>query len=516
MISAIVNNPYRILGVFIDADIKSLYSKMSACGFNANALIPETDFNIEGLPAPVRNPFTIQDAFNKLLNEESVLKYKFFWFHSDENSEGLEFVKKGHLTQSHHAFFGDLSKPSEHNDIVAALMQNDFATAALHFIYLSESYQAFDVCYGLEHCNRDEIISQFRNALYDKTNANDSIQWKTQSTPSWQEFMNNAIFSHRWKEIQRCDMQPAKGAIQEGNLGSYLQAAEKLVKAKNGLRTIKLFLGDSDYRYRGVSDALTKLLITWNDFYFINANSPFKALDLYDTYSAFCDVSYSPVIESYLRLRSKEMRCVSTFRLSKKVEDYLFKLEQKFYTLYGTDDASIDMYVEALNDSQKEIKDLSDLIDRDSWFYRASISFIAQVGYTICLRNWKHPYNDDLHNKIQSVINLIETSFSNTVLLDSARKTLTNLNNSLNRDRTSNPTPTATPPIGKRIITNNASNNPNNPFTEADFFKKNCNSIEGCSLYLRKYPRGIYRREAYYLLLQLTANIDPSNNGKPT
>lgn len=135
-VTAISENPYRILGTYANAPMKEIIANATKIKrfleVGKNVEFP-TDC-IAGLPKVIRTVETVEDALNKIKLPENRLMYAFFWLFNSDRVEGkiaLELINTSNLDKSLELYAKLLERSNNplyriNESIVVCLKQNYF------------------------------------------------------------------------------------------------------------------------------------------------------------------------------------------------------------------------------------------------------------------------------------------------------------------------------------------------------------------------------------------------------
>ncbi|MCH5217515.1 MAG: hypothetical protein J1F07_03015 [Muribaculaceae bacterium] len=143
MTSLITNNPYRILGVFVNTPLKERTSNINR--FKAffkigKSVESEADFSIPLEQSPIRTPLTIDEANNALNLPIERLKNAFFWFACSNPAEAIAFrhLSSGDIQKATSIFEKFSCWSSLLNYHTISLLQGKMDAAILTFSKLIE------------------------------------------------------------------------------------------------------------------------------------------------------------------------------------------------------------------------------------------------------------------------------------------------------------------------------------------------------------------------------------------
>lgn len=170
----IVNNPYRILGVFSNASLKDITAnktKLARYASVGKSVSFDADLN-SILPPPKRTEASVEKAFADLSLPQDELKYALFWFVKDTN---FDEIALGHLNAGNSDKAEELFEKREnwsglHNAGVLALIKGDDGKAIsclTKVIHISEYRLALvnAVCGDTYQIEESELARMFVDSM---------------------------------------------------------------------------------------------------------------------------------------------------------------------------------------------------------------------------------------------------------------------------------------------------------------------------------------------------------------
>lgn len=509
MIKAILNNPYRILGVYVDADVESL-ARAFFVNEDLSVLKPETDFPIEGLPVPVRTKETVREAFNKVLDEINSYKYKFFWFVSANDDKyglkGIDALKKGDLLKANE-LFASFSDRLHHNEIVTSFMIWSYAHSARSINqYFTKSF--IEEIYGEENANVQQWKNKFRDSLIEAVNG-DPEEAKTKGFNSWTEFLFSDIEKETVRSIKEYGYPSAKREIKPGEAASLLNAAKKLGHCISDLQAMQLFTGINRKDAFAISYSVAKDILTWVDNYLIQSTSPFKYDKANSCLYELSDICPNLALRRMIDVQRMLLLQAECFRLPMDIVDNALTILTQMHKCYNKVDlTSCTEYQNGLLYLAPEIVRLKHDFPMNDERYVKIVSAIIHVGYSkisTCLFNLKSaPQLTDAAVFMAYLDLLLDKSLLDAELSKIRESLVLRFNQlgGIDSEKARYPGALRQARYNKHVF-----------MDEDDLYNQGNWSTSDCAYYVKQYPQGKYLIQAQQRLATLPKfRPSPTNN----
>ncbi len=277
MITSIINNPFRILGVFTNATLKAITAnkgKMIAFAKVGKSMSLPTDMNCI-LPVPNRSIENIDSALSVINLPIDKIKHALFWF---INTSPMDEVAINHLQNENYEkateiFLKKKCYSSLINRGILALLQEDTATAIeniTELIHDDEYRTSFveAVCGSTFIINEGDLAKLFIDELLVNISASTLLQMFTDSGKSSDDdnYIRNIVIGEPISLINK-EIEIAKHCGDTAN--EEYNAGVRLIKnTKVALKQLRDNLSRTDLQYQTTVDALARQILQCGINYF--------------------------------------------------------------------------------------------------------------------------------------------------------------------------------------------------------------------------------------------------------
>lgn len=283
MLDKIVNNPFRILGVYANArpaEIVSNCDDMEAYITIGQSLSFDLDFN-NLMPQVLRTADSVSNAKKQINLPKDKLMHALFWFIKDSSSaHAVNYLKKGDFDNAYEVFDIEESFASRINKAVAALIQNDDLGLAIanitEIIHDSDDLGFRDdfvktICGGAFSITEDELAHLYIDTLLEEKDAQELLNLFIENGVSQDDddYLKEKVIN---EPISRINAEIAKAkAVQRDDADANYRAGKALMNnTKSDLALVKKLLGATDMKYQILADDLADTILQCGVNYYNN------------------------------------------------------------------------------------------------------------------------------------------------------------------------------------------------------------------------------------------------------
>ena len=378
MLQSIVDNPFRILGVYAnasDSEIEEATKKL----LNSPESKSETDFLIDGLPAPQRDAESIINARATIIDGSKSFGYKLFWFMKTPDGDDELALQEGDLGSITDYFSLSSSMEHNHNVVVAYLILSNYSDAVerayVNFMtgfyrrdYLqteSTYYQLLDVFKSLMYVDHKDL-----SPTVDIAN-NDSAQR-----------VENALIQ-RFKEKTLEAMQRARSVILTNSPISYLNALSTIWNQRLTFIATKDFLNQVSDEYAKPVQTISNHMLSWIEDYLSISKDIFKYKNVQQYANGISNLTLNNVQASYSSLIGWNCQQATQLSITSQICDLYCITAQKIYAFYKKENKSSNLYRDIIENTAPAFVRLKEAMGEDSRSYKLLANFMAQVGLSI-------------------------------------------------------------------------------------------------------------------------------------
>ena len=380
MLKAITNNPYRILGVYADATESDIVAAADRL-LSAPNSICEADFNIEGLSKPSRDPATISVARRMILDNDSALFYKLFWFIRPLDEACINYLKTGKLTDARRKLAFNTRIDSKHNLMVCCLIEGmyDHVARIAYELIFKQDYRQTVLLTKMPFIG---VINGFKDKLFDASN-NSSVP--VGLTMSWKQYLQDSILNSIYNTINTRYLQPAKHIIKKDIPSTYREALSTLIQSYRNryLQALQYFADNADSRYKRFMKEITNSAQEWIEGYLLYSQDVLKHRAV--TSEAITFSMFSPVKmqNSYLRLIGISLQDTAAFLMSDDICERIISTANKLYHFYSEGNVSLKSFRSLLEQSAYSLNEVQSALGPSNSCYVGLANLTAEIGLEI-------------------------------------------------------------------------------------------------------------------------------------
>lgn len=483
MLNAIINNPFRILGVYANAsedEITNAYYRLTE---NPSAKCA-TDFPIENLPIPCRDTNSISAAKSICLNPQLSVCHKLFWFMIPPDNKGIHELKEGDLESSREYWFAATSKEAEHNGLVSLLIDEEYGQVALEADRLLGIQQYRENTLRTKE-NYQTLIEHFKSLLFDESNASGL---PSNQEGSWARYVQTLISKELSLSIYNEHLQKAKSSVDPANPSSLLNALKTLFSWQE-FRALRQFADKSELQYKLTMQEVTNNAQQWIETYLSQSHDLLKRRNIHSYATSFSVYSNSPIQSSYMSLIGWAYQKCSEFTLPFEVGDMCYSTAYKLIHYYQTGgNANSSGYKRVIEQVAPAFIELKRVLSQEDILYKKLANFMSEIGLTIIEKELTGNLSDLAIANAGSVICYIDRVIDSKLLYEKIKA---------RRDSSMNvlwglglPTPKL-----MSLMSWDSS-----IFLGDDDSFRQCTSLRSCQSYLRRYPNGKHVNEVQQLI----------------
>lgn len=283
MLDKIVNNPFRILGVYANArpaEIVSNCDDMEAYITIGQSLSFDLDFN-NLMPQVLRTADSVSNAKKQINLPKDKLMHALFWFIKDSSSaHAMNYLKNGDFDNTYEVFDIEESFASRINKAVAALIQNDDLGLAIanitEIIHDSDDLGLRDdfvksICGDAFSITEDELAHLYIDTLLEEKDAQELLNLFIENGVSQDDddYLKEKVIN---EPISRINAEIAKAkAVQRDDADANYRAGKALMNnTKSDLALVKKLLGATDMKYQILADDLADAILQCGVNYYNN------------------------------------------------------------------------------------------------------------------------------------------------------------------------------------------------------------------------------------------------------
>jgi len=506
MIQAIIDNPYRILGVYSNAKDNEVLESASKLLYNPSSIC-ETDFNIDGLPSPRRDFDTINWAKQKVLDVNESVKYKLFWFMKTPDNAGIKELMAGDIGQAQNVWNHSLTNESAHNRIIGDLIYDNFSLAAYNaFVLLfKQGYRT--------NCLRSdkkfpELIGIFKEILYDESN---SASLPVSFNGTWKKHVQDDIFDILSGTITSSFTERAKKQINPQSAPSYLSALSTLSSSWWHLSTLREFIGVGNEKYDRLVYDICFSVQSWIEYYLSKSQDILKYRNISTLSFTFSSFTPDKIQSAYLTVLGFSMQTTNNMQILPETCDLCIRTASTIYKFYIGGKKNSSSYLTVMRETAPVFITLKRLVGENHECYRSIANFLAKVGLNIIKQELSGEIIEQTVIDCSTIICYIDRVIDGKLLYEPNRNDRNKYMDVL-WDLGLNCRPNSRFPhvLGKV----------NYDFAlyldEDTTFKSYCSSLNGCQNYLKRFPNGKYAKEVQNMILRnefKKADVNLSSNG---
>lgn len=282
MLNILVNNPFRVLGVYSNArpaDIVSNCDDMEAYLAIGQSVLFDLDYN-NILPIVNRTQNIVNQAKSKINLPKEKLKYALFWFVKDSTTaHAMNYLKNGDFSNADSVFAMEDSFATRINKAVTALMQNNLGSAIANVTELIHDFDGLGlrddfvkaICGDTFSINENELAHLFIDTLLEEKNASDLIDLFKEHGVSQDDddYLSEKAIDEPISRIN-AEIAQAKTVGRNDADANYQAGMALMQNTKADLGKAKSLLGTSDMRYQMLADDLANTILQCGINYYNN------------------------------------------------------------------------------------------------------------------------------------------------------------------------------------------------------------------------------------------------------
>ena len=428
MVKAIINNPYRILGVYSNSPKKEqIANKGKMQAFLRVGKSMPFPLDLKGILPPLERTLSlIEQADGDLALAAGQIKHAQFWF---INKTPIDNVAFNHLLAGNVDVAMELWKKSNslyslQNLFVCSLIKGEYESAITEFAiplynqYAKVFVAEFDDKITISTTDLvDFIINELQNNDVDLFRFHHSIE-----DPVWSKLIVekrlNPLISKLDSFISEAKSSRDKGPTSRLNSGNKLKIASNPL-----LNTLHSILSANDARYQIIADKIAQEVLQCAIDYYnetSDADSPVKALSL-------CEYALRVAVGTAAKQRCKENHAVI-----KKAADNMPPVEvakeakeiDSCLSWFGTQSKTSANGLELLKKIQKPLISIKEKVGYNNKYYLEISSTIASAALSYVIEEVNNAQKDDEPNPLSSVLggSRYSSLYSINSLLDQDKK----------------------------------------------------------------------------------------------
>lgn len=495
MIQAIINNPYRVLGLFVNSDKETISNRCKTLLANPGYHC-ETDFPIKNLPAPNRSKDSVTSAYITLTSTLGISTYAFYWFNKPKDENAIFCLNVGDLSKADDLFFGSLD---EHNAMISCFLANDIYNAVIHFSKITE-YSISEAEYGIPVASTDYIKIGFKNTLFAEV-----------------EYDVKTIITKKWSESFNLYALPRIMAMaNKGEPNSYERAIHAVVHDCN-IQELKEYGDYKGMDVRKTLDSLSLLAIDWIQQYLSNSNNLMKYSNACSQFKQFLSICPNELFQYYFAFAIEGCNQTSHFIIEPSLFDTSNNFVIELLHLYETGCLFPYQFVKELEDNSNMIAGIKSKHFGNGQFYSLFANMVSVLGL-LGMDDLVKQYQKNSKTMTSAEVGYSFTSLMYISMLGLDRKVLPQQYSTLfDYIQKTIFGLTHTDPVTHLILL------PDNTtiktdvtlfLMENDVYEKYTNTVFGCQRYLKRFPAGPHAQEVRNKLHLLENNNTQKNDQK--
>lgn len=270
----IVNNPYRILGVFSNASLKDITAnktKLVRYASVGKSVSFDSDLN-SILPPVERTEASVEKAFADLSLPQDKLKHALFWFVKDTSFDELAL---GHLNAGNVDKAVEILEKKETwssllNLGVLSMIQEDYDTAVGNIIGIIREYDGNEyiekfvasICGDTFQIDDDDVAHLFIDTLLEELDPMEvrRLFIDNGAIVDDDNYIQEKIIGAPMNRI-KAEISKVKNVNPNNAQASYLAGKELMENTKADLRMMRDICGDRDSTYGMIADNLAKQIL---------------------------------------------------------------------------------------------------------------------------------------------------------------------------------------------------------------------------------------------------------------
>ena len=285
-LEAVIDNPFRILGVYSNAKPAEIVSNCD--DMEAYINIGQTigfDLDLNNLmPNVVRSADSVANAKKQINLPKDKLKHAMFWFVKDSSSaHALNYLKNGDFDNIYEVFDIEDSFASRINKAVTAILQGHdhigFAIAQITEMIHDNDYLGLRddfvkaICGDAFSITEDELAHMFIDALLEEVDASELLDLFVENGVSQDDddYLREKAINEPISRINS-EIAKAKSNARDDADANYRAGMALMENTKADLAMVKKKLVTSDMKYQMIADDLANSILQCGINYYNNKN----------------------------------------------------------------------------------------------------------------------------------------------------------------------------------------------------------------------------------------------------
>lgn len=482
MLKAIIDNPFRVLGVYSNAKDDEIMHSLNAISGNPTSK-RETDFPIPDLPRPRRDSASISAARSIVFDAKQSPAHKLFWFMKPSDNSGIKELQNGDVVEASEAWFASNSEEGDLNTLVGYLVDG---------IYDQAAYEAVEHLFNQDFRQKVlgtkesylVLLNQFKSLLFDESNA---PLIPAGNGSSWKQYVQKRILEGLSKQVYTYHIKPAKELINPGNPASYISALSNLY-AWTDFRALREFIDPYDRQYRLLMQEVETCAQNWIELYLSSSNDVLKYSNVQSNATGFSMIATSPIRASYFSLLGWAFQKFSEFAISESTCETTYSVAYKLVHCYQNGNVSSRIFKGLIEQVSSSFVFLKQQFPPDDPLYRKLANLMSEIGLTIIEKELRGTMDEQQIADAGSLICYIDRVIAANLLNAPIKE---------RRDKCMNTLWSMglpTPKLMGLMSWDDAL------FLNDEESFRRCTTLKACQSYLRRYPNGKHINEVRVLI----------------
>ena len=290
----IIQNPYRLLGVYADSSVKTRVANQARIKAFLKVGKPISFFVDlpEFLPSVKRDESAITEAINALALPEDRVKYAQFWFvnHSNVDETAFKYLGQGNVSEAKRIWRTREDAASIQNRIIIELVNKNLKEASVLAGRLYEHHvdEFLEIIGVPEYANRDKLGPQFFETLVQEDGLGQSV--KNTITQAVEEAVPAGDLAEKLREKRTAELVAQLDAkidefkrfidYKDHTDRECIRATDTFIsESQEILRTLEINLEDRRYEYETLADRVAKCIRNASVEYFNRSDDMETAKD---------------------------------------------------------------------------------------------------------------------------------------------------------------------------------------------------------------------------------------------
>lgn len=438
MLDKIVNNPFRILGVYANArpaEIVSNCDDMEAYISIGKAVSFDLDFN-NLMPQVLRTADSVSNAKKQINLPKDKLMHALFWFIKDSSSaHAVNYLKKGDFDNAYEVFDIEESFASRINKAVAALIQNDDLGLAIanitEIIHDSDDLGLRDdfvrsICGDAFSITEDELAHLYIDTLLEEKDAQELLNLFIEKGVSQDDddYLKEKVIN---EPISRINAEIAKAkAVQRDDADANYRAGKALMNnTKSDLALVKKLLGATDMKYQILADDLADTILQCGVNYYNNTQDDDSIDKTMVLQKYACKIAVGKMCKdrgnqnvAILEKRKEELPPKEARYYDKKIKDIL--------AVYMTEPDKISSAISLIKKVVPYLMSIKEVLGGSNTYYLRMSTLIVNASLHNIIEEFNSVMNDsiklnlllDIEGTMRTIRNVFDQAWKATLYMD--------------------------------------------------------------------------------------------------